>query len=198
MAEEARKIDIETEATAASESDSGTADSFAPEAEPAAAEAASEATGEQPDEATQWKEKALRAMAELENNRRRSEKEIQDAKKYGVTGFAREMLTVQDNVERALAACKSDKADVKMIQAGVEMLAQQFEQSMERFQIKKFESVGQPLNPDRHQVMQEEESDQPAGTVIKELQPGYLIGERLLRPALVVTAKEQQHSTESE
>jgi molecular chaperone GrpE len=142
-------------------------------------------------EADMYKDKYLRTVAELENVRKRTEKELSDARKYAVTNFARELLSVQDNADRARTACKAENADVATIATGVDMMLGQFESLFEKFQIERVEAVGQPLNPDLHQVMQEEETtDAEAGTVLQELQAGYTIAGRLLRPALVITAKE--------
>lgn len=148
-------------------------------------------SAQEPSEAELYKDKYLRTVAELENVRKRTEKELSDARKYAVTNFARELLSVQDNADRARTACKAENADVATIATGVDMMLSQFESLFEKFQIERVEAVGQPLNPDLHQVMQEEETtDAEAGTVLQELQAGYTIAGRLLRPALVITAKE--------
>lgn len=148
------------------------------------------ANGAEIDPVAEWKDKALRAVAELENARKRHAKEIADTRQFAVTNFARELLNVNDNVERAQTACSAENALVETIKTGVDMLAKQFKNSFDKFEIKKIESVGQPLNPDLHQVLGEEASaDVPAGHIVKEAQAGYTIAGRLLRPALVFVAK---------
>ncbi len=141
-------------------------------------------------EIQEWKDKALRATAELENSRRMHQKEINDARTYAISKFALEMLGVADNMHRAQAALPQNPAgEIKVLADGVEMVIKQFEQCFEKFNITRFESVGQPINPDRHQVMQQQPSDEvPADHVLQEMQAGYLINDRLLRPALVIAS----------
>lgn len=135
-----------------------------------------------------WKDKALRLTAEMENLRKRTSKELQDARTYAVANFAREVLTVADNLERALAA---EAKDAEQLKTGVQMVGDGLISVLAKFNVTKFNSVGEPLDPNKHQVMVEIDSEEPAGTVVQEMQPGYTIGDRLLRPALVGTAKQQ-------
>lgn len=139
------------------------------------------------------KDQILRAMAETENTRRRMKKEIEDAQKYAVSGFAKEMLSVADNFRRALDAVPKDSADgetLKNLIMGVEATERQLLSAFEKFGIKKIDPMGQPFDPHLHQVMMEaEDPSKPAGTVVQVLQPGYMIHDRLLREAMVVVAK---------
>ena len=146
----------------------------------------------QPEAATNepnWKEEAAKALAELENSRKRHAKELSDARNFAVSRFAQEMLNVADNITRAQSVMpETAEGDVKNIKEGVAMVAHQFQQSLEKFQIKQISTVGAQLNPDQHQAMQKAPSDKPEGEIIAEMQAGYMIGERLLRPALVVVS----------
>lgn len=137
-----------------------------------------------------WKDKAMRTAAELENSRRIHQKELADARTYAISKFALEMLGVADNMHRAQAALPANPdEDVKVLADGVNMVIKQFEQCFEKFNITRFESAGQPINPDKHQVMQQQPSDDvPADHVLQEMQAGYMINDRLLRPALVIAS----------
>ena len=138
------------------------------------------------------KDQVLRALADAENTRRRSQKEIEDSRKYAVTNFARDMLSVADNFSRALDATPKDTDDaaLKNLLTGIEATHRQLMATLDRFGIKQMEPVGQPFDPNFHRVMMEIEStDQAPGTVVQVLQPGYVIQDRLLREALVAVAK---------
>ncbi|MFN4283582.1 MAG: nucleotide exchange factor GrpE [Alphaproteobacteria bacterium] len=142
-------------------------------------------------ELAEAKDRALRAVAEVENYRRRAEKEREDTAKYAITGFAREMLTVADNLRRALESQPADLPDsLKAFVSGVELTERELLAIFERAGIVKVDPKGQPFDHDRHQAMFEvEDPSQPAGTVVQVLQAGYVLKERLLRPALVGVAK---------
>ena len=139
------------------------------------------------------KDQILRAMAETENTRRRMKKETEDAQKFAVGNFAKEMLNVADNFRRALEAVPQDGAGgdtLKNLVAGVEMTERQLLAAFEKFGIKKLEPLGQPFDPHQHQVMMEvEDLSKPAGMIVQVLQAGYMIHDRLLREAMVVVAK---------
>lgn len=156
-------------------------------------EAATEAQP-QVDEAAQLRDQLLRAMAETENVRRRSQREIEDTAKYAVSKFAKDVLSVADNLRRALDSVPRDAHEtdpaLKALIEGVGMTERELLGAMERHGIKAVEPLGQKFDANRHQAMFEAESpDKEPGTVIQVLQPGYMIGERLLRPALVGVAK---------
>ena len=141
------------------------------------------------------KDRLLRALAETENLRRRSMRDLQDAHRYAITNFARELLEVADNLSRALDAVPARARDeiefVRNLADGIAMTEKALLTSFERHQIEKvIPAIGEKFDHNRHQAMFEVEStEQPPGTVVQVLQPGYTIAERLLRPALVAVAK---------
>jgi len=135
------------------------------------------------------KDKLLRALAELENVRRRAEREVADAKVYGVANFAREMLAFADNLRRALEnvpeAARAD-ANVASLVEGVEVMERDFLSRLARFGVKKIEAQGARFDPNQHEALFEiPDETQPAGTVAQVVEQGYMIGERVLRPAKV-------------
>jgi len=136
---------------------------------------------------------ALYAQAETQNVRRRLEKEKQDAVAYATTGFARDMLSVADNLARALAAIPTDlKNDEKLkgLVTGIEMTGKELETIFQRQGITRIEAMGQPLDPNRHQaIMEMEHASAQPGTIVHEMQTGWMIRDRLLRPAMVGVAK---------
>jgi len=138
------------------------------------------------------KQQMLYAQAEVQNVRRRAEKEAADARTYAATAFARDVLSVADNLQRALAAIPAElRADDKFkgLVGGLEATGRELDGVFGRHGIARIEAMGQPLDPNRHQAMMEMESDQEPGTIVQELQAGYTIRDRLLRPALVGVAK---------
>lgn len=167
----------------------------APPAESAAAEAAG--TPDQAEalatENAALKDRLLRTLADMENLRRRTEKEIADARAYAVTGFARDMLNVADNVRRAIeSVAAEDRAahGVKPLLEGVELTERDLLNTLERHGIRRIEPKGERFDPNRHQAMFEiEDPNVVAGTVLQVMQAGFSIGERVLRPALVGVAK---------
>ena len=138
----------------------------------------------------------LYARAETQNVRRRLEKDIADARAYAATGFARDILSVADNLTRALAAIPADLKDderVKGILAGIEATAREIDKVFGSHGISRIAAVGLPLDPNQHQAMLEIPSaDAEPGTIVQELQPGYMIKDRLLRPAMVAVAKKPE------
>lgn len=134
----------------------------------------------------------LYAAAEAQNVRRRLETEKVQASAYAVTGFARDMLSVKDNLDRALAAVTDElRADATAANflAGIEATARELDAIFQRNSVTQVESKGLPLDPNRHQAMIEVPHEAEAGTIVEEMQPGYMLKERLLRPALVAVAK---------
>ncbi|HEY8565688.1 MAG TPA: nucleotide exchange factor GrpE [Beijerinckiaceae bacterium] len=146
-------------------------------------------------EASEMKDRALRALAEMENLRRRSEREIADARTYGVTGFARDMLTVADNVRRALesvpAEARTEATEaLKALMDGIELTERDLLKTLERHGVRRLDPQGAKFDPNHHQAMFEvPDPSVPSGTVVQVVQTGYVIGERVLRPALVGVAK---------
>jgi molecular chaperone GrpE len=137
--------------------------------------------------------KALYAAAEMQNARRRMEKEVSDAKAYAAAGFARDMLAIKDHLDRALAAVsdelRSDQTAANFL-AGIEATGRELEQVFARHGISRVEAKGQPLDPHKHQAMIEIPSDEAEpGTIVEEMQAGYVMKDRLLRPALVGVAR---------
>jgi molecular chaperone GrpE len=146
-------------------------------------------------ENAEYKDRLLRTLAEMENLRRRTEREIADTRAYGISAFARDILAVADNMERALGALDADlreKADsgTKALLDGVELTERELMKVLEKHGVKRFEPLGEKFDPNLHQAMFElPDPSRPAGTVAQVVQPGYMIGERMLRPALVAIAK---------
>jgi molecular chaperone GrpE len=145
--------------------------------------------------AAEFKDKHLRLLAEMENLRRRTEREIGEARQYGIAGFARDVLAVADNMHRALATLDEEvrgAADAKLISLieGVELTERELLKTLEKHGVKKFTPQGEKFDPHLHQAMYEvPHSDVPAGHVAQVIQSGYMIGERILRPALVGVSK---------
>jgi molecular chaperone GrpE len=135
----------------------------------------------------------LYVQAEMQNLRRRTEKEMSDARAYATTSFARDLLSVADNLTRALAAIPSEfRGDEKLkpLLTGIEMTGKELETVFQRNGITRIEAVGQALDPNKHQaIMEMESADAAPGTVIHEMQSGWMIKDRLLRPAMVGVAK---------
>jgi molecular chaperone GrpE len=140
------------------------------------------------------RDRSLRALAEVENVRKRLERERDEARTYSVTRFARDILTVADNLNRALASVPADvrakDAAVKAVLEGVEATARELAAALARHGVKPIEAAGRRFDPNLHQAIAEVPSrEAQPGTVVNVVQPGYLIGERLLRPAMVTVAK---------
>ena len=141
------------------------------------------------------KDKLLRTLADMENLRRRTERETADARAYAVTGFARDMLTVADNLRRAIEsvpaeASQSAEGAFKGLIDGIDLTERDLLKTLERHGVKKLEPQGQKFDPNLHQAMFEVPNPEvPNGTVVQVVQSGYVIGERVLRPALVGVAK---------
>jgi len=139
------------------------------------------------------KQEALYAKAETQNVRRRMEKDIADARAYAATGFARDMLAISDNLARALDAVPADWRDddhLKGLIAGIEATRRELDKVFGQHGITRIAAVGLPLDPHQHQAMLEvPTADAEPGTIVQELQSGYMIKDRLLRPAMVAVAK---------
>lgn len=143
-------------------------------------------------ELAEAKSSLMYAHAEAQNIRRRAEKEAADARAYAATSFARDLLSVADNLARGLEAIpEALRADEKLkgLVAGLEATGRELEAVFQRHGIKKMAAMGEKLDPNFHQAMLELPSDEPAGTIVQEMQAGYMIKDRLLRPALVGVAK---------
>jgi molecular chaperone GrpE len=146
-------------------------------------------------EAAEFKDKLLRTLAEMENLRRRTEREVTDARVYGIASFARDVLAVADNMHRALETIGPElreqaDAKVKALIEGVELTERELLKSLEKNGVRKFSPEGEKFDPNVHQAMYEiQNSDLPPGSVGQVIQSGYMIGDRVLRPALVGVVK---------
>ncbi len=145
-------------------------------------------------EVAELKDRLLRALAESENTRRRSEREKTDASLYAVTKFARDMLAVADNLGRALEAFPPDaranaSAQIKGVLEGIEATQRNLQSTLERHGVRMIDATGARFDPNLHQAIAEVPGDgKPAGAIVSVVQTGYVIGDRLLRPAMVTVA----------
>jgi molecular chaperone GrpE len=146
-------------------------------------------------EAADARDKMLRTLAEMENLRKRTVREVSDARTYGITGFARDVLDIADNLQRALDALPVEaraNADpgLKSLIEGVELTERSLLNTLEKNGVRKFDPAGQKFDPNFQQAMYEvPDASVPSGTVVQVVQTGYMIGERILRPALVGVSK---------
>jgi molecular chaperone GrpE len=146
-------------------------------------------------EAAESRDKMLRTLAEMENLRKRTAREVADARLYGITGFARDVLDIADSLQRALDAVPvetRESADpmLKTLIEGVELTERSLLNVLEKNGVKKFDPSGEKFDPNFQQAMYEvPDASVPPGTVVQVVQAGYMIGERVLRPALVAVAK---------
>ncbi len=152
-------------------------------------------------EVSELKDKLLRTLAEQENLRRRTEREVSDSRQYAVTSFAREMLIVADNLRRAIQAvppeARATDPALSTLMDGVDATERGLEQTLTKFGVRQISPKGQKFDPGFHQAMYEvETADSPPGTVTDVIQAGYVIGERVLRPALVALAKAPRPSAD--
>jgi len=150
------------------------------------------------------RDKALRTLAEMENLRKRTAREVADARAYGITGFARDVLGIADNLQRALDAVPAETREsadpmLKALIEGVELTERSLLNALEKNGVKKFDPSGEKFDPNFQQAMYEvPDASVPAGTVVQVVQAGYMIGERVLRPALVGVSKGGARASASE
>jgi molecular chaperone GrpE len=154
-------------------------------------------------EVAEHKDRLLRALADMENLRRRTDREVADARAYGVSSLARDVVGVADNLHRALEAAGGSAAlgegPAKSLREGVELIERDLLKVLERYGVKRFDPKGAKFDPNFHQAMFEVADDSiAAGSVAQVIQPGYMIGERVLRPAMVGVAKEAAKPATSE
>ena len=146
-------------------------------------------------EAAEARDKMLRTLAEMENLRKRTSREVADARTYGITGFARDVLDIADNLQRALDALPAEAREaadsgLKALIEGVELTERSLLNTLEKNGVKKFDPSGGKFDPNFHQAMYEvPDPSVPAGTVVQVMQSGFMIGDRILRPALVGVSK---------
>ena len=149
---------------------------------------------ELPDSSAEMKDQLLRALADVENMRRRSERDVAQANKFGHLAFARDLLSCFDNLSQAVSLAPEDRSNfdenLKNILVGVEMISKEIESVLQRHHITKINPIGEKFDYNRHQAMFEVSNDDvEAGTVIQVAQPGYLLHDRLIRPAMVGVSK---------
>jgi molecular chaperone GrpE len=146
-------------------------------------------------ESAELKDRLLRNLAEMENLRRRTEREVADARAYGIAGFARDVLGVSDNMRRALEAIgpelrSSVDPGIKALIDGIDLTERDLLKALEKNGVRRFDPLGERFDPNIHQAMYEiPDPSVPAGSVVQVVQPGFMIGERILRPAMVAVAK---------
>jgi molecular chaperone GrpE len=144
------------------------------------------------------RDQLLRTAADYDNFRKRTRRELEDAQKRGREELLRELLPVFDNLERAVTHA-GQASDAKAVADGVGMVLKQFADTLGRVGIKRVPTVGSPFDPTQHEAIQQLETDEhPAGTIVAEVQPGYAMGDRLVRAAMVVVAKPSQKNGEGE
>jgi molecular chaperone GrpE len=147
-------------------------------------------------EARKFKDQWMRTAADFDNYRKRSRREVEDARKSGREDLLRELLPVFDNLERALTSAQR-ASDIKGVAEGLSMVMKQFEGTLGRVGITKISAIGQPFDPSIHEAIQQVETDDhPAGQVVSEVQPGYMQGDKLVRAAMVVVAKPKAPASE--
>jgi molecular chaperone GrpE len=134
-------------------------------------------------------DRLLRVTAEFENYKKRTAREMEDFRKYANQSLLKEMLSVVDHIELAIQAARCPSSEETSLVEGLHLTLKEFLRILEKFKVKPIEAVGQPFNPQVHEAIIQEASDQlPENTIVREMQKGYTINERLLRPALVVVA----------
>ena len=144
-------------------------------------------------ESKETHDRLLRVSAEFENYKKRATREIADFRKFANESFAKALLPVVDNLDRALASSGNDEHTNSSVVEGVSMTLKEIMRVLEQFGVKPFESIDKTFDPGFHQAMHQEETEEhPDNTVIKEFQKGYMIHDRLLRPAMVVVSKRKQ------
>jgi len=154
------------------------------------------------DKFSESEDRLLRSLAEIENQRRRFEKEIKDAFEFGSFNFAKESLAILDNLQRAKLAIKNDEVlknnkDLDKFLENITVIEKDLVSIFEKNRIKKINTKNNKFDPNLHQAMSEiEDKKAETGAILKEIQPGYMLGERLLRPALVSVAKKESSKNE--
>jgi molecular chaperone GrpE len=163
-----------------------------------AAEKAADPVAEARAEVGRIRDQLLRTAADYDNFRKRTRRELEDAQKRGREELLRELLPVFDNLERAVVHA-GQASDAKAVADGVGMVLKQFADTLGKVGIKRVPTVGSPFDPTQHEAIQQLETDEhPAGTIVAEVQPGYAMGDRLVRAAMVVVAKPSQKNGEGD
>ena len=153
------------------------------------------------EEITSLKDQRLRAIAELENFRKRAEKDQSDALKYGISNFAKEIINIRDNIERAQSSISDEAKNneaIKSVIEGIDLIAQSVVSTFDKIGIKKIESLNEKFDHNLHQAMMEIENEElEPGTIVQELIPGYTLHDRLLRPAMVGVSKKSNKNEDN-
>jgi len=153
------------------------------------------------EEISSLKDQRLRAIAELENFRKRAEKDQSDALKYGISNFAKEIINIRDNIERAQSSISDEAKNneaIKSVIEGIDLIAQSVVSTFEKIGIKKIESLNEKFDHNLHQAMMEIENEElEPGTIVQELIPGYTLHDRLLRPAMVGVSKKSKKNEDN-
>jgi molecular chaperone GrpE len=135
-------------------------------------------------------DKAVRVQADMENLKRRTQKDVENAHKYALEKFARELVNVVDSLELGIQAATSDTPEVAKLREGMELTLKQLQAVLKKFNIEALDPTGKPFNPEHHQAMSMQPSDEhDPNTVVNVFQKGYLLNDRLIRPAMVVVSK---------
>jgi molecular chaperone GrpE len=146
------------------------------------------------------RERLMRALAETENTRRQGERRADDARQFAITSFARELLQVVDNLRRAIdaGAAATEAGKVDGVIEGVAATDRILTQILNRFGVEQIQALNAPFDPRKHEaVLETDETEQPPGSVVQVLEDGYMLNDRLLRPARVVVAKSPQQSSQA-
>jgi molecular chaperone GrpE len=191
QSEEPTQVDIQTPKTSP---DGGTGAQIADESQDPASQ-----LQEAQQQARENYDRLLRVSAEFDNSKKRTAREMQDVIKYANEKIFKELLTVVDNLERAIEAAGVDRTDDDPLVKGIHLTLSEVFKIMERHKVSPVKALGEPFDPTYHQaMMQEEVADQAPNTVVREMQKGYVIHDRLLRPAMVVVSKVKQDKTDSQ
>ena len=139
-------------------------------------------------EVAEARDRYLRSQADLDNYRKRARRELEDERKYALMPLLRDVLPVIDNLERALDAAQKNPDPTKILE-GIKMVAQQFEETLGRHSATRIDALGQQFDPNLHQAIMQQPSDQPPNTVLQVTQPGFQLHDRVIRPAQVIVSK---------
>jgi molecular chaperone GrpE len=144
-------------------------------------------------------DRLLRVSAEFDNYKKRTTREMQDVVKYATEKMAKELLIVVDNLERAIEAAGADRTDDDPLVKGIHLTLSEVLKILEQHKVQPIQALGQPFDPAFHQaMMQAEVDDKPSNTVVREMQKGYVMHDRLLRPSMVVVSKAKEKKTEED
>jgi molecular chaperone GrpE len=193
MSEENQEKPVDIDLTTPDEASNEASNGASPASEPAPPPTSEERIVLLESEKAELKDRMLRIAADFDNWKKRSRKDLSDGEMRAKESVLRDFLEIADNLERATASWREGKdgkdSDAKSIRDGVELVLRQFRSKLERYQVRVIESLGQPFDPRYHEaISQAPSADAKPGSVLHELQKGYLVGEKLLRPAMVVVA----------